>query len=43
MPHIENQVTINAPLEMVFALARDQESFPKFMPDVESVTWEWRR
>lgn len=38
MPHIENQVAINAPLEMVFALARDQESFPQFMPDVESVT-----
>jgi len=38
MPHIENQVAINAPLETVFALARDQESFPQFMPDVESVT-----
>ena len=38
MPHIENQATINAPLKTVFALARDQESFPQFMPDVESVT-----
>ncbi len=38
MPHIENRATINAPLETVFALARDQESFPQFMPDVESVT-----
>ena len=37
MPHIENTVTVNAPLEIVFALARDQESFPQFMPDVESV------
>lgn len=37
MPHIENTVTVNAPLEKVFALARDQESFPQFMPDVESV------
>ncbi len=37
MPHIENTVTVNAPLEKVFALARDQESFPRFMPDVESV------
>ncbi len=38
MPHIENHVAINAPLETVFALARDAESFPQFMPDVESVT-----
>ena len=38
MPHIENHVTINAPLDKVFALARDAESFPQFMPDVESVT-----
>ena len=38
MPHIENHAEINAPLETVFALARDQESFPQFMPDVESVT-----
>ena len=37
MPHIENQAVINAPLETVFAMARDQESFPQFMPDVESV------
>jgi ribosome-associated toxin RatA of RatAB toxin-antitoxin module len=37
MPHIENQVTIHAPLDRVFALARDVEAFPRFMPDVESV------
>ncbi|MGI4791892.1 MAG: type II toxin-antitoxin system RatA family toxin [Janthinobacterium lividum] len=37
MPHIENSVLINAPVETVFALARDQESFPQFMPDVESL------
>jgi ribosome-associated toxin RatA of RatAB toxin-antitoxin module len=37
MPHIENSVLVNAPLQAVFALARDQESFPQFMPDVESV------
>ena len=37
MPHIENRVSINASLEKVFALARDAESFPQFMPDVESV------
>jgi len=37
MPRIENTVIVNAPLAAVFALARDQESFPQFMPDVESV------
>lgn len=37
MPHIENEVVIDAPVESVYALARDVESFPKFMPDVESV------
>jgi ribosome-associated toxin RatA of RatAB toxin-antitoxin module len=38
MPHIENEVTIAAPLARVYALAKDAESFPKFMPNVESVT-----
>jgi ribosome-associated toxin RatA of RatAB toxin-antitoxin module len=37
MPRIENEVTIAAPLARVYALARDAESFPKFMPNVESV------
>jgi ribosome-associated toxin RatA of RatAB toxin-antitoxin module len=37
MPHIENTALINAPLEKVYALAKDVESFPGFMPDVESV------
>lgn len=37
MPHIENEVLVNAPLERVYALAKDVEEFPKFMPDVESV------
>jgi ribosome-associated toxin RatA of RatAB toxin-antitoxin module len=37
MPHIDNHVTIDAPLERVYALAKDVESFPQFMPDVESV------
>jgi ribosome-associated toxin RatA of RatAB toxin-antitoxin module len=37
MPHIDNQVLINAPLDRVYALARDVETFPEFMPDVESV------
>ena len=38
MPHIENHAVINAPLEMVYGFAKDAESFPQFMPDVESVT-----
>ncbi len=42
MPHIENHVAINAPLEKVYALARDAEAFPQFMPDVESVTVQER-
>jgi ribosome-associated toxin RatA of RatAB toxin-antitoxin module len=37
MPHIENQALVDAPLETVYALARDVEAFPQFMPDVESV------
>ncbi|MBV9851764.1 MAG: SRPBCC family protein [Armatimonadetes bacterium] len=37
MPHIENEVLVNAPLEKVYALAKDVESFPQFMPDVESI------
>ena len=42
MPHIENHVAINAPLDKVYALARDAEAFPQFMPDVESVTVQER-
>lgn len=37
MPHIENEVLVSAPLEKVYALAKDVESFPGFMPDVESI------
>ena len=37
MPHIKNCVLIQAPLETVYALAKDPEAFPTFMPDVESV------
>lgn len=37
MPHIENEVVVNAPLDRVYALAKDVESFPQFMPDVESL------
>ena len=37
MPQFENEVRIAAPLDTVFALAKDVASFPTFMPDVESV------
>ena len=38
MPRIESSLTINAPVEKVFALARNIESFPEFMPDLKKVT-----
>lgn len=38
MPTVESSVFINAPVEKVFALARDIESFPQFMPDLKKVT-----
>ena|SRR5579862_2518990 len=37
MPVIDAQVHIEAPVEKVYAIARDVESFPSYMPDVESI------
>ena len=37
MPEITNRIEIGAPPERVYAVARDVERFPDFMPDVESV------
>ncbi len=37
MPVIDAQVQIAAPIEKVYAIARDVESFPSYMPDVESI------
>lgn len=37
MPTVEAKVQIDAPLTEVYALARDVESFPEFMPDVQEV------
>ena len=42
MPTIENEVTVSAPLDRVYALAKDVESFPGFMPDVESLVVQER-
>src|SRR3569833_2782431 len=37
MPHIDNEGIVDAPIDRVYALAKDAESFPQFMPDVESL------
>ncbi len=37
MPTVESRVTVAAPLDEVYALARDIERFPEFMADVEDV------
>ena len=38
MPYVENSIEIAAPARKVYELAKEQERFPEFMPDVESVT-----
>ena len=38
MPFVEATITVDAPARAVYDLAKDQERFPEFMPDVESVT-----
>lgn len=37
MPYVEKSITIQGPPDEVYALAKDMESFPEFMPDVQSV------
>lgn len=37
MARVELETVIHAPLETVYAIARDVEAFPEFMPDVKSV------
>jgi coenzyme Q-binding protein COQ10 len=37
MPSVESVVQIAAPPEAVYAVAKDVERFPEFLPDVESV------
>ncbi len=37
MPQVTSQVTINAPLPVVWELAQDVEKFPAIMPDLDSV------
>jgi uncharacterized membrane protein len=38
MPTVETSVLIQAPLEKVYAIAKDNRSFPEFMKDVKSLT-----
>ena len=38
MPHVEVTIVVDAPARGVYELAKDQERFPEFMPDVELVT-----
>jgi uncharacterized membrane protein len=38
MPDVDTTVWIEAPLEKVYAIAKDNRSFPEFMKDVKSLT-----
>lgn len=38
MPTVETTLLINAPVERVYAIARDNRTFPEFMDDVKSLT-----
>ena len=38
MPYVETSIVIAAPARVVYEMAKDQERFPEFMPDVETVT-----
>lgn len=37
MPYVETAIVIAAPARIVYELAKQQERFPEFMPDVETV------
>lgn len=43
MPYVESTIAIEAPAQRVYELAKEQEHFPEFMPDVETVTILERR
>jgi coenzyme Q-binding protein COQ10 len=38
VPYVATSIAIDAPAALIYELAKDQERFPQFMPDVESVT-----
>lgn len=37
MPYVETMIEIKAPRQLIYALAKDMEHYPDFMPDVEYV------
>jgi coenzyme Q-binding protein COQ10 len=37
MPFVESTIDIEAPAAIVYELAKEQERFPEFMPDVETI------
>ncbi|MDE2573217.1 MAG: SRPBCC family protein [bacterium] len=37
MPYVESSISIKAPARHVYEIAKEQERFPEFMPDVESI------
>lgn len=37
MPTVNSEIAVNAPVETVYAIARNIERFPEFMDDVQSV------
>src|ERR1700680_555394 len=38
MPYVETKIVIAAPARSVYELAKQQERFPQYMPDVAAVT-----
>ena len=38
MPHVQSSIEINAPRDSVIAVARDNEAFPEYMTDVQSLS-----
>jgi len=38
MPSVDTSIWINAPLDRVYEIAKDNESYPEFINDVQSVT-----
>jgi coenzyme Q-binding protein COQ10 len=38
VPYVETRIVVDAPARVVYELAKQQERFPEFMPDVESIT-----
>jgi ribosome-associated toxin RatA of RatAB toxin-antitoxin module len=37
LPIVQSSIEINGPIDEVYALAKNVESFPEFMPDVKSI------